>query len=98
MRAESTAPQLVVLDLSASPRVDLQSAHALAGMADELGKRGIQVRAVDARSSVRDRLRRIGVDARLGGINQIDTVANVVAAFQSPEAGEPAPSTTRDKP
>ena len=29
------APKLVVLDLSAAPRLDLQSAHALAGMADE---------------------------------------------------------------
>ena len=70
--------KLVVLDLSASPRVDLQSAHTLAGLADELGKRGIRVQAVEARSSVRDRLRRNGVDAKLGGINQIDTVANVV--------------------
>jgi STAS domain. len=36
VHAEPTPPKLVVLDLSAAPRVDLQSAHALAGMADEL--------------------------------------------------------------
>src|SRR6516164_9408785 len=31
--ADPTLPKLVVLDLSAAPRVDLQSAHTLAGMA-----------------------------------------------------------------
>src|SRR5213078_287531 len=36
VRAESPPPTLVVLDLSAAPRVDMQSAHALAGTADEL--------------------------------------------------------------
>src|SRR3954447_14283403 len=42
VRAEPTPPKLVVLDLSAAPRVDLQSAHALPGMADELTAQGIQ--------------------------------------------------------
>jgi len=41
VRAESPPPTLVVLDLSAAPRVDMQSAHALAGMADELTTQGI---------------------------------------------------------
>src|SRR5580765_2531119 len=33
-RVGSKPPRLVVLDLSAAPRLDMQSAHALAGMAD----------------------------------------------------------------
>src|SRR5262245_10110746 len=41
VRAEATPPKLVVLDLSAAPRVDLQSAHALAGVAGEIAAQGI---------------------------------------------------------
>jgi MFS superfamily sulfate permease-like transporter len=68
----------VVLDLSASPYVDLQSAHALAGLADELGKGGSALQVVEARSGVRDRLHGEGLDARLGGINRFMSVADAV--------------------
>ena len=82
-RAEATPPKLVVLDLSAAPYVDMQSAHTLAGLADELTAAGIRVQAVEARSSVRDRLRSEGVDARLGGVNRDISVADAVEAFQN---------------
>ena len=36
VRAETTPPNLVIIDLSAAPYMDLQSAHALAGLADEI--------------------------------------------------------------
>lgn len=78
VNAEPTPPKLVVLDLSAAPRVDLQSAHTLAGMADELTAMGIRFQAVEARSSVRDRLRDEGVERKLGGIDRVTTVADVV--------------------
>jgi sulfate permease, SulP family len=70
--------RLVVLDLSASPYVDLQSAHALAGLADELGKGGSTLQVVEARSGVRDRLHGEGLDARLGGINRFTSVADAL--------------------
>src|SRR6266853_1738079 len=57
VRAEPTPPKLVVLDLSAAARVDMQSAHTLAGMANELIAERIEFHVVEARSSVRDRLR-----------------------------------------
>jgi MFS superfamily sulfate permease-like transporter len=82
VRAETPAPRLVVLDLSAAPQVDMHSAQMLGGVADELTATGIQVQAVEARSSVRDRLRAEGVEARLGGINRFTTVADAVDAFQ----------------
>ena len=82
VHAEPTPPKLVVLDLSAAPRVDLQSAHSLAGMADELTAHGIRFQAVEPRSSVRDRLRNEGVDDRLGGINRFTSVADAVEDFQ----------------
>jgi hypothetical protein len=37
---------------------------------------------VEARSSVRERLRSEGVEARLGGIDRFTTVADAVEAFQ----------------
>jgi high affinity sulfate transporter 1 len=81
IRVEATPPKLVVLDLSAAPLVDMQSAHTLAAMADELTAMRIQFHAVEPRSSVRDRLRREGVDSDLGGINRFTSVADVIDHF-----------------
>jgi MFS superfamily sulfate permease-like transporter len=78
IHTEKTPPRLIVLDLSAAPRVDLQSAHALAGLADDLSSRGIRFQAVEGRSSVRDRLRKQGVEGKLGGVDRFTTVADVV--------------------
>jgi SulP family sulfate permease len=82
MRAEAKRPKLVVLDLSAAPRVDLQGAHALGGLAEEITAQGIRFQAVEARSSVRDRLRLEGVDLKMGGIDRRATVADVVESLQ----------------
>src|SRR5467141_2341569 len=76
--AEPALPKLVLLDLSAAPRVDLQSAQALGELANDLTAKRIRFQAVEARSSVRDRLRNEGVDARLGGINRFRSVADAV--------------------
>jgi MFS superfamily sulfate permease-like transporter len=73
-----TSPKLVILDLSASPLVDIHSAQALAELADELAGQGIRVQAVEARASVRDRLRAAGADAKLGGINRFRSIADVL--------------------
>ncbi len=81
VRAEQVPPKLVVLDLSAAPRVDLQSAHALGGLAEEIKTMGVSFQAVEARSSVRDRLRNEGVDEKLGGVNHLSCVADVLDAF-----------------
>jgi high affinity sulfate transporter 1 len=88
VRGEPTPPKLVVLDLSAAARVDMQSAHMLAGIADELTAQGIQFHAVEPRSSVRERLRHEHVDGKLGGINRFTTVADVIDHF----LGEQSPS------
>jgi len=82
VRKEATPPKLVVLDLSASPYVDMHAAHMLAELAGELTAAGIRVQAVDARASVRDRLRNEGVEVKLGGINRFTSVADAVEAFQ----------------
>ena len=81
-RVRAEMPKLVVLDLSAAPRVDMQSAHGLASMAAEIRAKGIQFHAVEPRSSVRDRLRTEGVDEKLGGINRFTSVADVIDSFK----------------
>lgn len=80
--AKAADTKFVVLDLSASPRVDLQSAHTLAVLAEELTESGIRFQVVEARSSVRDRLRAEGLDEKLGGISRHTTVAQVIEEFE----------------
>lgn len=75
---ETPPPRLLVIDLSASPLVDLQSAHELVAMADELNAKGIRVRVVETRSSVRDRLNREGLGPRLGGVSRFVSVADAL--------------------
>jgi high affinity sulfate transporter 1 len=80
---EFPAPELVLIDLSAAPRVDLQAAEALRGLAVELRGAGVEVQAVEARASVRDRLRVGGVDPVLGIANHFTSLADAVEAFQN---------------
>jgi MFS superfamily sulfate permease-like transporter len=72
----------VVLDLSAAPYVDLQSAHSLAGMADDLRALGVRLQVVEARSAVRDRLNREGLQERIGRVNRFVTVADALDQFE----------------
>ena len=86
VRSEPEAPKLAVCDLSASPFVDLQSAHALAGLADELAALGVGMQVVEACARVRDRLRAEGLDEKLGGIDRVLTVAQIVDGFERQQA------------
>jgi MFS superfamily sulfate permease-like transporter len=72
----------VVVDLSASPTMDLQSVHTLAQLARDLVAAGVRVHAVETHASVRDMLRQEGLDGVLGGINRFASVAEVVDQFQ----------------
>ena len=59
----------------------MHSAHMLASLAEELTVAGGRFQAVEARSSVRERLRSEGVDARLGGIDRFTSVADALEGF-----------------
>jgi sulfate permease, SulP family len=85
-RAHQQATRAVVIDLSASPYMDLQSAEALAQLAIEFTATGVEVHAVEARATVRDRLRATGAAASLGGIDRSDTVADTVDRLAAPAA------------
>ena len=83
LRKESTPPNLVVCDLSTSPYVDLHGAKVLGALADEVSSTGIRFQVVEARASVRDRLRGEGLDEKFGGIDRFRTVAHVIEAFET---------------
>jgi SulP family sulfate permease len=88
VRSESPPPRVVVLDLSATPHVDMHGAHMLAGLAKELEEDGVRTQVVEARASVRDRLRAEGVAEALGGVNRFTTVADAIDSISS----EPSPA------
>jgi high affinity sulfate transporter 1 len=97
VHAQPQQPRLVILDLSAAPHVDVQGAQVLGELAGELSAQGIRVQAVEARSSVRDRLRAVGVDAKLGGINRFSSVADVLDAAMAAMAAEPSAALAEKK-
>jgi MFS superfamily sulfate permease-like transporter len=80
VRAATPAPRLVVCDLSASPMMDLGGAEMLAALAADLRAMDVQFQVVEARSSVRDRLRLEGAEGRIGRIDRFTSVADAVDA------------------
>jgi len=86
LRSEGDGVRLVVCDLSTSPHVDLAGARMLGDLGDELAKRNVALRVIDARASVRDLLRAEGVDERVGGIDRFASVADVVDDFSASAA------------
>ena len=78
--------RLVVCDLSTSPNIDLAGAKMFLDLQAELAKQEITLRLVEAHASVRDLLRLEGAEERIGSINRVATLADVVEDFQKTEA------------
>jgi MFS superfamily sulfate permease-like transporter len=76
--AEGDAVRMVVWDLSTSPVVDLAGARLVLSLHEELARRNITLRLVEARSSVRDMLRLEGVEEKIGRIDRFKSLADVV--------------------
>jgi high affinity sulfate transporter 1 len=76
--------RLVVCDLSASPHIDLAGSHMLHQLHEELTQRGIALRLVGAHGSVRDLLRRDGLDQKVGGLDRAATLDAVLGEAASP--------------
>jgi sulfate permease, SulP family len=86
VQAAGNSLKLVVCDLSTSPSIDLAGAKMLLNLQAELAKRRIVLRLVEARASVRDLLRIEGAEDRVGTIDRLATVADVIESFQKEEA------------
>jgi SulP family sulfate permease len=84
-RVRGERPREVLVDLSASPRVDLAAAEWVCMLAERLSKDNIRLRLVEARAAVRDRLRLASVEEHIGRIDRFTTVADAVDAFLAPE-------------
>lgn len=77
--AGGAAIRIVVCDLSASPFIDLAGSHMLHQLQAELEARGISLRVIGARGSVRDLLRADGLGEKVGGLDRAVTLASVLA-------------------
>jgi high affinity sulfate transporter 1 len=72
----------VVADLSSAPYVDVAGARALAKISQELSARGIVLRLAETRADARDLLRAEGLEARVGRIDRLNSVADVVSELE----------------
>jgi len=82
LRTETTPPKIVILDLSASPHMDIQACGVVMNMADDIKAVGARLQIVEARSSVRDRLRAEGIEEHISQVNRFTSVADAVEDFQ----------------
>lgn len=76
--AAQPAPRSVVIDLSGSPLVDLAGAEMLKALHHRLAAAGVSLHLVEARSSVRDKLRLEGLHELTGSINRFTDIADAV--------------------
>ncbi len=74
--------RLVIGDLSTSPNMDMAGARMFLNLQAEIAKRGIVLRLVEARSSVRDILRIEGIEEKIGRIDRFTMLADAIDDFQ----------------
>jgi sulfate permease, SulP family len=72
--------RLVICDLSASPHIDLAGARMLRQLQDDLARRGVQLRLVGAHGRVRDLLRAEGVGEKVGGLDRLRTLDDLLGS------------------
>jgi sulfate permease, SulP family len=84
--------RLVVCDLSASPHVDLAGSRMLHRLHDELARRGIALRIVGARGWVRDLLRADGIGEKVGGLERLATLHDLIGGVRKRDESSQAAS------
>ena len=70
--------RLVICDLSASPYIDLAGSRMLHQLHGQLASRDIALRIVGARGRVRDLLRAEGIDEKVGGLDRLQTLNDLL--------------------
>lgn len=83
VEAERAGLRRVVFDLSSSPSIDMAGATMLKTLSSELSTRGIEFRAVEARSQVRDVLRAVGVEPAVGSVDRRSTLSGAMSEAPS---------------
>jgi len=79
----TTGVEVVVLDLSAAPSVDVAGARMLVNFATELKSKGIRIKIVEALGVVRDMLRKLGIDEVTGPIHRTTSILGEVEKFKT---------------
>lgn len=95
-RVRSAEPPVrhVIGDLSASPIVDIAGAAMIKELHKDLKAIGAQLHVVEARASVRDKLRAEGIEVEIGRIDRFTTVSDAVDAIHASQSPPPeSPST-----
>jgi len=62
--------------------MDIQACGVVMNMADDIKAAGARLQIVEARSSVRDRLRAEGIEEHVSQVNRFTSVADAVEDFQ----------------
>jgi MFS superfamily sulfate permease-like transporter len=75
--------RLVICDLSASPYIDLAGSRMLHQLHGELASRGIALRIVGAHGRVRDLLRADGIDEKVGGLDRLLTLDDLLDSIRA---------------
>jgi sulfate permease, SulP family len=72
----------MILDLSASPYMDVGGSNMIRQFTDQLQKKGIQLKIVYALSNVREILRKQGMEEKIGLIKREESIQDAVQEFQ----------------
>jgi high affinity sulfate transporter 1 len=85
-RLAATDPRtlrLCICDLSASPYIDLAGSRMLHGLHAELASHDIPLRIVGARGRVRDLLRADGIADKVGGLDRLASIDDLIRQAQN---------------
>jgi len=74
--------RLVVCDLSASPVLDVAGANMILSLQRDLAKRNIRMRVVEAHAKVRDLLRAVGLEERVGYLGRQISIDRALEEFE----------------
>ncbi len=83
LNSAGTKAKVLILDLAASPYVDVAGSKMLLELATELQKGGTRMRIAGALSGVREILRRQGFEEISGKIRRTHSIAEVISEFDA---------------
>ncbi len=79
--------RLLILDMSPSSYVDVGGSKMLLRLSEEMKKKGIQLEIVEALSTVRDILRKIGLERVTGKISRMRSIEDAVDTYSIETSG-----------
>ena len=81
IETETTPIRLLLLDLSSSPWVDVAGSKMLVELSNKMKQQKIEFRIVEALATVRDMLRKQGIEQKIGHISRKVTIHDLVNEF-----------------